>query len=66
MQICYNFYVEKAEQKGLKVYDIDFFTKAFNIWLTFDSSAVNVATTHYDNLFTVQTLIFNNKEIKYN
>ena len=63
--ICYTYYVEKAEQKGLEIYDIDFFIKAFNIWITFDKGAVAVATSHYDNLFVVQTLISNNKEIKY-
>lgn len=64
-EIVYSFYKEKAKEKGLKIYDSDFFIKAFNIWANINRGAVKTATSYYDNKFTVQTTMFNNKEINY-
>ena len=64
-EICYSFYKIKAEEKNFKVYNIDTFIEAFNMWIRLSKDSVEQATTYFDNLFTVQTTMLNKKEIKY-
>lgn len=64
-EICYRYYKMKAEDKGLEPYDVEFFIRAFNMWIAVDDYAITLATSYYDNLFTIQTLMYKNKEIRY-
>lgn len=64
-EICYAYYKIKAEEKNFKVYGIDKFIQALNIWMQMNNNVVETATSYFDNLFTIQTTTLNNKVIRY-
>lgn len=64
-QICYEYYKKEAKRKGFKVYDVDFFIKAFNHWISMDNRAIKIALDYFDKFFTITVVKLDNKEISY-